>query len=61
MSGDVENVVDAANDPEISIFIAPGAVAGQILPFVFAPILFFVALPVAVNRAQHRWPRPTNN
>jgi len=57
----IQDVIDAANDPEISILIAPGAVAGEIITWKLAPILFFVALLVAVNSAQHRRPRATNN
>ena len=56
MSGDIEHVVSAANDPKISIAIAACAVSGEIPPFEFAPVLFLIAFLVAVDRAQHRWP-----
>src|SRR5581483_6013223 len=61
MAGDVEHVVDAADDPEISLLIAPRAVAREIISRILAPVLFFVALLVAVNRAQHRRPRFSND
>ena len=61
MPGYVQDVVDATDDPKISILVPPRAVAREIVPFEFAPVLFFVARLVAVNRAQHRWPGPADN
>ena len=40
MTGDVQHVVDAADDPEITVLVAARAVAGEIIAFEFAPILF---------------------
>src|SRR5260370_12004097 len=59
--GDIKDVVDAPDDPKISILIASRTVAGEIILFVFAPVLFFVALRITVNRPQHRRPRTSNN
>ena len=61
MPGNVEDIIDAADDPKITVFIASRAVAGEIVAFVFAPVLFLIALLVAVNRAQHRRPRTSDN
>src|SRR4051812_44406053 len=57
MTCDVEDIVNAPDNPKVSILIAPRAVAGQIAAFEFAPILFPVALLVAIDVPQHRWPR----
>src|SRR3569623_253278 len=58
MAGDVEHVVDAAHDPEVTVFIAPGAVAGEIiLAAKFAPIGFDIPFVISPNGAQHRRPR----
>src|SRR4030095_10244463 len=57
----VEDIIDAPNDPKIAVLIAPGAVAGEIIAFKFAPVLLPIAGLVAVNRAQHRRPGPAND
>src|SRR4030095_8252451 len=59
--GNVEDVIDSANDPKITIFIAPRAITGEIIAFKFSPVLFSIAGFVAVDRAQHRRPRPAND
>ena len=45
MAGHVQNVIDAADDPEITIFIAARAVAGEIIAFEFAPVLLLDSAP----------------
>ena len=57
MAGDVQDVVDAADDPKVSVLVPARAVAGEVIAFEFAPGPSSVARLVAVNRAQHRWPR----
>src|SRR2546421_12944328 len=57
MPGHVQDIVDSSNDPEVPVLVAARAVAGQITSFEFAPVLFLVAFPVAINRPQHRGPR----
>src|SRR5204862_913985 len=57
----VQNVIDSADDPKIAVLVATRAVAGQIISLVLAPVLFIVALLVAVDCAQHRRPRTANN
>src|SRR5437667_8566723 len=61
VAGDIKNVINPANDPEIAVLITPRAVASEVVSGELAPILFFIALLVAVNRAQHCRPRSTNN
>ena len=57
VAGDVEHVVDAADDPEIAVLVEPRAVAGEIVARQLAPVLLLEALVVAPERAQHRGPR----
>ena len=61
MAGDVENVIDAADDPKITVFIASCAVAREIIAFEFTPVLLAITLFVAVDRAQHRRPWATDD
>ena len=59
VAGDVEHVVDAAEQPEVAVGVALGAVAGEVGAVVPpAPVRLDVALGVAVDAAQHRRPRP---
>ena len=57
----VQNVIDAANYPGVAVFIAAGAVAGEIIAFELAPVLMSIARFVPVDRAQHGRPGPPNN
>ena len=57
MARNVEDVIDAADDPEIAVLISPRSVAGEIAALDFAPVLLLVTSVVAVNRPQHCWPR----
>src|SRR6266516_3726675 len=57
VAGDIQDIIDPANNPEIAIFITARAIAGEITAFEFAPILSLVPLLVTVDRAQHRRPR----
>src|SRR5436190_8327562 len=61
VTGHVQNIINAADDPKITVFIAARAVACEIIAFKFAPILLSVARIVAVDRTQHRRPWPANN
>src|SRR2546423_15284787 len=56
MSGDINHIVDAAHDPEVSILIASRAVAGEIHAFDLRPILLSITLVVAIDCAQHPGP-----
>src|ERR1051325_11038390 len=47
MAGDIEHVVNPADDPEITVFVLPAAVAGEVAAGHFAPIDFFVPLRIA--------------
>src|SRR5882757_8094057 len=61
VTGHVQNIINAPDDPKITVFIAARTVDGQIIAFEFAPILLSVARIVAVDRAQHRRPWSANN
>ena len=56
VAGNIEHIVEAADDPEVSLFVATGAVACGVEAFVIGPVGFFVAVLVAIDRADHRWP-----
>ena len=56
MARNIEDVIDATNDPEVAILVSPRAVAGEIAALDFAPVLLLEPSVVAVNRSQHRWP-----
>src|ERR1044072_761663 len=56
MTADVDDIVDAAHDPKVTVLVAPGAVAGKIDIFNLRPVLFPVSFVVAPDRAQHRGP-----
>src|SRR5262249_50192068 len=56
MAGNIDHIVDSSHDPEIAVFIPARAVAGKVHARDFAPVLLLVALRIAVNRSEHRWP-----
>ena len=59
VAGDVQHVVDAAEQPEVALVVALGAVAGEVdVRRPAAPVLLHVAIGIAVDAAQHRRPRP---
>ena len=58
VTADIDNIVDAAHDPEIAVFVAPCAVAGKVDAFNLRPVLLAVAFVVAPNCPQHRRPGP---
>src|SRR5438067_13349970 len=53
VASDIKNIINPPDDPEIAVLIASRAVPGKIISLEPAPVLFFVALLVAVNRPQH--------
>ena len=58
VAGDVQHVVDAAEEPEVAVVVALGAVAGEVDAVrPLAEVLLHVALAVAVDAAQHGRPR----
>src|SRR6187200_1345504 len=61
MASYVQNIINAAHDPKITIFIAARAVAREVIAFKFAPILLPVTRVVSVDSAQHRRPWPAND
>src|SRR4029077_35401 len=52
----VHHVVDAAEQPEISVLIDAGAVADEVSVLPAIPVGVLEPLWVAVDAAQHRWP-----
>src|SRR3979409_2265569 len=60
MSRDVEDIVDPAKEPEITIAVPLDAVAREIQigpARPFREIGLHVSIVIAPDRAQHRWPR----
>jgi hypothetical protein len=56
VSGDVDHVVDAPEDPEVAALVAPRAVAGEVQVPELRPVVLAVALGIAPDAAQHRGP-----
>src|SRR5438105_13308517 len=56
MTGDVDDVVDPAHDPEIAVLISARAIAGKIDSGNLRPVLLLVTRIVSVDRAEHRRP-----
>ena len=59
--GHVEHVVDAAQDPEVAVLVAPRPVAREVHPGDLGPVLFLEALVVAPDGSQHGGPRPAHD
>src|SRR5207249_8663594 len=57
MTSNADHVINASHDPQVTVFVTPGAIAGEIHTWYFTPVLFLVSLGIAVDRAQHRRPR----
>src|ERR1700728_1162638 len=60
MAGDFDDVVDAAEYPDVAVFVALGGVAREIDTGNLVPVFARVALIVAVDGAKHRGPRLLN-
>ena len=56
VSGYVEDIVDAADDPKVAILVTAGTVTGEVSPLDLAPVLLAVAALVSPNAAEHGWP-----
>ena len=56
MTGDVHNVIDATQEPQVAVFVTLSAVTGEVHALEAAPIRFLKALGVAVDAARHRRP-----
>ena len=63
MARNIENVVDAAHDPEVAIKIAIGAITGEIIfaMKIFRVIGFFKPFRIAPDGADHRRPWPLDH
>src|SRR6185295_16258690 len=56
VAADLEDVVHAAQQPEIALLVALGAVAGEVPLAELRPVGLLVALGIAVDAAQHPGP-----
>src|SRR5262245_40578772 len=56
MTADVDYVIHAPHQPEISVLVAASAVAREVATFDVAPILLNESFGIAVDRPQHRGP-----
>src|SRR3954469_25808319 len=56
MPGDVEHVVNAADDPEITVLVLPATVPGEVTALDLAPINFLVTFWVAPEATEHGGP-----
>src|SRR5207237_8777308 len=56
VAGNVDDVVDASHNPEISVFVFAGAVAGEVDPRNLRPVLLHVTVGIAIDGAQHSRP-----
>src|SRR5262245_12369523 len=61
MAGDVDHVINTSHDPEIAVLITTRSVPCEVHSGNLAPVLFLIALGVAVDRSQHRRPRSLQN
>src|SRR5277367_5321363 len=57
VTGDVHHVVDATEQPDITVAVALGAVAGEVLARESTPVGLLETLGVAVDAAGHAGPR----
>src|SRR5215216_2027817 len=56
MTTDLDHIVYTADDPEVAILVALGGVAGGVLARVLGPVLLYIPVGIAIDRAQHRRP-----
>src|SRR5688572_19517054 len=56
MTGDVDDVIDTAEEPEIAVLVTLGAVAGEVHPRPLRPVLLLEPLRIAPDPAEHRRP-----
>src|SRR5208283_3048180 len=57
VTGNVDDVINAASDPVIAIGVAAAAIAGEIFARIGREISLLEALVVSVDRAHHARPR----
>ena len=58
MTRDIHYVVNAAEQPDVTILINLGTVSREVLTFVARPIGFAIPIGVSPDSTQHCWPRP---
>src|SRR5262245_3799326 len=57
MAGNVHDVVDATQEPEVAVAVTLGAVAREVDVGILRPVLLHVAVRIAPDAAQHPGPR----
>ena len=57
VAGHVDDIVDAAHDPEVATIIPPCAIAREIHSLDAAEVGVDESFSIAMNAPQHRWPR----
>src|SRR5699024_8431418 len=57
MAGDVHDVVDAPQEPDVAVLVVAGAVTGEVDAVEAGPVRVLETLRIAVHPAQHRRPR----
>ena len=61
MSGNVEDIINSASDPEEAIFVADGAVSGEVISGILLHVSRQVSLMIAENSSCHGRPRLSHN
>src|SRR4051794_10397458 len=56
MPRDIQHVIDAADDPEVTVLVPTGPITREVTSLHFAPVSLLKPLLVSVNRAKHRGP-----
>jgi hypothetical protein len=59
--GDVHDVVDPAQEPEVAVLVDARTVAREVRARKAPPVRLDVALVVAIDAAQHGRPRPSED
>lgn len=53
---DVQNIIKTAGDPKVAFLVAASSVSGGVDPVVIIPVGITIALFVAIDCPEHRWP-----
>src|SRR6266705_1452795 len=56
MAGHIDHIIHAAHDPVVAIFIFACAITGEVHRGNLRPVLFHIAVGVAIDGPQHPWP-----
>ena len=53
VAGDVKDVIETADDPEVALLVSTGSVTGSIHAFIVVPVSVAITLFVAIDAAKH--------